>query len=102
MYLPYDFKPNVYRELSILNLQKGLLEKAKLNYSTVLDYLDGETLEGDEKEKRDALVLMARLNLALVELKMGDNHKVIEHCNEALQLKENNAKAYFRRGEVFI
>ncbi|RUS74387.1 hypothetical protein EGW08_017842 [Elysia chlorotica] len=82
--------------------KKGLLEKAKLNYSTVLDYLDGETLEGEEKEKRDALVLMARLNLALCELKMGDNAKVIEHCNEALTLSEDNAKAYFRRGQAYL
>ncbi|KAK3743638.1 hypothetical protein RRG08_030760 [Elysia crispata] len=82
--------------------KKGLLEKAKLNYSTVLDYLDGETLEGEEKKKRDELVVTARLNLALCELKSGDNAKVIEHCNEALQLTEDNAKAYFRRGQAHM
>ncbi|GFN76316.1 peptidylprolyl isomerase [Plakobranchus ocellatus] len=81
--------------------KKDLLEKAKINYSTVLDYLDGETLDGEEKEKRDALVLAARLNLAACELKLGDDAKVIEHCNEALQLSENNTKAYFRRAKAY-
>lgn len=81
--------------------KKGLTEKALLNYSTILEYLDSEsTLEGDEKEKRDALVFAAHLNLAACELRLGNDTKVIEHCNGALELSKDNAKAYFRRAQA--
>lgn len=63
--------------------------------------MDGESsLEGEEKEKRDVLVLAARLNLAACELKLGDDTEAIKHCNEALAISPNNAKAYFRRAQV--
>ena len=77
------------------------MEKAQINYQTVLDYLDTETsYEGDEKGQRDGLVLAARLNLAAVELKLGDNGKVIEHCGAALAIQGDSAKAFFRRAQV--
>jgi len=81
--------------------KKGLMEKAQINYQTVLDYLDTETsYEGDEKGQRDGLVLAARLNLAAVELKLGDNGKVIEHCGAALAIQGDSAKAFFRRAQA--
>ncbi|BFZ05343.1 hypothetical protein BsWGS_08383 [Bradybaena similaris] len=81
--------------------KKGLIEKARTNYNTILEYLDGESsLEGEEKEKRDVLVLAARLNLAACELKLGDDAEAIKHCNEALEISPNNAKAYFRRAQA--
>ncbi|XP_005091067.1 peptidyl-prolyl cis-trans isomerase FKBP4 isoform X2 [Aplysia californica] len=81
--------------------KKGLTEKALANYNTILDYLDSEsTLDGEEKTRRDALVLAARLNLAACQLKLGDNPSVIEHCNEALEIQKDSAKAYFRRAQA--
>lgn len=81
--------------------KKGLVEKAQDNYNTVLEYLDSETsLEGEEQVKRDALVLAARLNLAACQLKIGDNSKVIEHCDEALAIQGDSTKAFFRRGQA--
>jgi len=82
--------------------KKGLVDKAQANYSTVLEYLDSETsLEGEEKAKRDALLLAARLNLAACQLKLGDNSKVVEHCNEALSLQADSTKAFFRRAQAY-
>ncbi|XP_059154414.1 peptidyl-prolyl cis-trans isomerase FKBP4-like isoform X2 [Physella acuta] len=81
--------------------KKGLTEKAVTNYATILEYLDSETsLEGGEKDKRDALVLAAHLNLAACELRLGNDAKVIEHCNGALELNKDNSKAYFRRAQA--
>ncbi|CAG5133011.1 unnamed protein product [Candidula unifasciata] len=81
--------------------KKGLIEKARANYNTVLDYLDGESsLEGEEKERRDALVLAARLNLAACELKLGNDAEAIKHCSEALEISPDNPKAYFRRAQA--
>ncbi|KAH9519285.1 Peptidyl-prolyl cis-trans isomerase fkbp4 [Bulinus truncatus] len=81
--------------------KKGLTEKAIVNYSTILEYLESETtLEGEEKEKRDALVLAAHLNLAACELRLGNDIKVIEHCDKALELSKENAKAFFRRAQA--
>ena len=78
-----------------------MVEKAQDNYNTVLEYLDSESsLEGEEQVKRNALVLAARLNLAACQLKIGDNSKVIEHCNEALDIQGDSTKAFFRRGQV--
>lgn len=80
-----------------------MTEKAVTNYATILEYLDSETtLEGEEKDKRDALVLAAHLNLAACELRLGNDAKVIEHCNGALELNKDNSKAYFRRAQVII
>lgn len=72
-----------------------------MNYNTIIEYLESETtLEGEEKEKRDALVLAAHLNLAACELRLGEDTKVIEHCNSALDISKDNAKAFFRRAQV--
>uniref|UniRef100_A0A0B7A6C0 peptidylprolyl isomerase n=1 Tax=Arion vulgaris TaxID=1028688 RepID=A0A0B7A6C0_9EUPU len=82
--------------------KKGQIEKAMANYNTVLDYLDGEsTLDGDEKEKRDGLVLAARLNLAACELKLDEYTKAITHCNEALEISTKNTKAFYRRAQAY-
>ncbi|KAI8784091.1 peptidyl-prolyl cis-trans isomerase FKBP4 isoform X1 [Biomphalaria glabrata] len=81
--------------------KKGLTDKAILNYNTIIEYLESETtLEGEEKEKRDALVLAAHLNLAACELRLGEDTKVIEHCNSALDISKDNAKAFFRRAQA--
>lgn len=81
--------------------KKGLVEKAEVNYNTILDYLDSETsYEGDEQVKRDDLVLAARLNLAACQLKLGDMTKVIEHCGEALLIKGDSEKAFWRRAQA--
>lgn len=87
----------------IYNSQKGNTEKAMSNYSTILDYLNSEkSLEGDEKDKRDALVFAANLNLAACHLRHGNNAKVIEFSTEALLIYPNSAKANYRRAQVSL
>jgi len=55
-------------------------------------------MEGDEEELRKALILAAHLNQALCHLKLNEPVIAKRQADEAIELSENNSKAYYRRG----
>ena len=70
-------------------------------YQKIIDFLQSESdLEGDDKTKKETLMLAGHLNLALCWLKLGDNLKVVEHCDKALELNPRSEKGLFRRAQV--
>ncbi len=83
--------------------QQSKFVLANNKYKKITDYLEHETdLEGEQKEKRDALVLAAHLNMAICYLKMDDHFHCIEQCDKALELDAKNEKALFRRASVSL
>ena len=82
-------------------MQAGKYQLAQRYYQKIVDYLEYEDkLEGDEQKQRQALMLAAHLNVAMCEIKLGQYHKVKDHCDKALDLDPQNEKAFFRRGTV--
>uniref|UniRef100_A0A023GNK5 peptidylprolyl isomerase n=1 Tax=Amblyomma triste TaxID=251400 RepID=A0A023GNK5_AMBTT len=61
-----------------------------------------ENLEGEQKEKRRALLLATHLNMALCHLKLNDTLEAVKACNKALELDPRSEKAYFRRGQAYV
>lgn len=77
------------------------LDAALKYYSRIVTLLDSESnLEGEEKIKRDALLLAGHLNSAIVFLKQNEHLKCIESCDKALDMDDKNIKAIFRRGQA--
>lgn len=74
---------------------------AKKSYQKIVDNLDVETnLEEERQKKKDALLLAAHLNLAMVYLKLADHNRTVDSCNSALEIDAKNEKAFFRRGQA--
>jgi len=74
---------------------------AKKYYKKIVDYLESDkTLEGEEKEKCNSLLLAGHLNLAMCCLKLGQDHDAMDHCDKALELDPKSEKGLFRRGSV--
>ena len=59
-----------------------------------------DTLEGEEKEKRNGLLLAGNLNLAMCCLKLNQDHEALQYCDKALELDPKNEKGLFRRATV--
>jgi len=74
---------------------------ATKQYKKIINYLDTETsLEGEDEEKRQSLLLAAHLNMSLCYLKLGDPIKAIQASDKALEMDEKNVKGLFRRGQA--
>lgn len=70
-------------------------------YKRAVDLLEHEdTLEGEKKARRDAVMLANYLNVSLCHLRLKDTMEVIKACNKALELDPRSEKALFRRGQV--
>lgn len=54
----------------------------------------------DESDDGKALLLAARLNLALVYLKLNQCYEAKSECEKALEIDPQNVKGLFRRGQV--
>jgi len=101
----------------------GKLGQAVRFYKKVVDFLSDEVNKGsgsastsdssDEEEEKpkdesdpelqlkiSSLVLAGHLNLAMCQLKLGQNSEARDSCNQAIALKNDSDKAYFRRGQA--
>ncbi|KAK2147711.1 hypothetical protein LSH36_540g01046, partial [Paralvinella palmiformis] len=81
--------------------KQGKFSMAKKYYKKIVDYLESDkTLEGEEKEKCNSLLLAGHLNLAMCCLKLGQDHDAMDHCDKALELDPKSEKGLFRRGSA--
>lgn len=84
-------------------VKAGKYSLALHSYKRAVDLLEHEdTLEGEKKTKRDAMMLANYLNTALCHLKDNDFLETIKACSKALELDPKSEKALFRRGQAYI
>lgn len=57
-------------------------------------------MDNVQKDKANALLVAAYLNMAMCHLKEENYHETAANCDKALELDENNVKGLFRRGQV--
>jgi FK506-binding protein 4/5 len=87
--------------LKLLTKQKGEYAFALKKYNKILDYLEHEVYDTEErKSKSRQLQLAARLNIQMCHLKLKDYVRAIEACNKALELEPRNEKSLFRMGQA--
>ena len=81
--------------------QEEKYEIAAKQYKKIINYLQYESeLEGEGKEKKNALLLAGYLNLAACYLKLENHQEVIENCEKALEIDPKSSKGLFRKGQV--
>ncbi|XP_054473124.1 peptidyl-prolyl cis-trans isomerase FKBP5 [Anoplopoma fimbria] len=81
--------------------KSGLYHQAVIQYQRIVSWLEMEVGTGIEQQKRiQSFMLTAHLNLALCFLRIKDFSQVVDNCNKAIELEENNEKALYRRGEA--
>lgn len=80
-------------------LKEGKLRLALNKYKRVEDLLEYEKATGELKEQRDALMLAAFLNKALVYQKMTEYGNGDKECSKALEMDPKNVKALYRKGQ---
>uniref|UniRef100_A0A023G5T5 peptidylprolyl isomerase n=1 Tax=Amblyomma triste TaxID=251400 RepID=A0A023G5T5_AMBTT len=93
----------VFVSISNDGLQAEKYQSALGKYRRAVGLLEHEeNLEGEQKEKRRALLLATHLNMALCHLKLNDTLEAVKACNKALELEPRSEKAYFRRGQAYV
>ncbi|KAM9410349.1 peptidyl-prolyl cis-trans isomerase FKBP5 [Pholidichthys leucotaenia] len=79
----------------------GHYYQAVIQYQRIISLLEMEYSAGVEQQKRiQDNVLTSHLNLALCFLRLKEFSQVVDNCNKAIELDENNEKALYRRGEA--
>lgn len=82
-------------------LQQNKYKLAIAKYARIKDLLEYEkTLEGEKKDKRDALVLAGYLNSALAYLKIDETVECIKSCDKALEICSASVKALYRKAQA--
>ncbi|XP_045931494.1 peptidyl-prolyl cis-trans isomerase FKBP5 isoform X1 [Micropterus dolomieu] len=77
----------------------GRYYQAVTQYQRLVVWLEMECGNGVEQQKRiQDFILTSHLNLALCFLRIKEFTQVVENCNKAIELEENNEKALYRRG----
>ncbi|CAJ0929857.1 unnamed protein product, partial [Mesorhabditis belari] len=80
-------------------LKEGKFKLALNKYKRIEDLLEYErTADPSVKEKRDALMVAAYLNIALTHSKMNEELECIKACDKVLELSPGNVKALYRKG----
>ncbi|XP_072857071.2 peptidyl-prolyl cis-trans isomerase FKBP4 isoform X2 [Pogona vitticeps] len=92
---------SIAKEKGTQYFKEGRYKRATLQYKKIVLWLEHETGLSDEEEaKARNLRLAAHLNLAMCHLKLKEYSQVLENCDKALELDNNNEKGLFRRGEA--
>ena len=68
-------------------------------YSRALEILG---LDDNDDPVYDEERLMLYLNLAMCNLKLGDDSRAVEDCNHALEIDSSNVKGLYRRGCAYL
>lgn len=77
----------------------GRYYQAVTQYQRLVVWLEMECGNGVEQQKRiQDFILTSHLNLALCFLRIKEFTQVVDNCNKAIELEENNEKALYRRG----
>lgn len=93
----------IVKQKGTTHFKNSKFKRAKACYDKAVEYLKYETsMEGEAKEKREALLLAAYLNLAMCSIKVKDYPDALKHCESALELDPQNEKAIFRRGTIHM
>lgn len=106
----WEMDPPEKIEQAEINKSKGTAflkaEKYDLalgKYRRAVSLLEHEdNLEGELKDRRNALLLATHLNIALCHNKLNDSLEAIRACNSALTLEPRSEKALFRRGQAYV
>ncbi|XP_062997034.1 peptidyl-prolyl cis-trans isomerase FKBP5 [Elgaria multicarinata webbii] len=91
----------IVKEKGTIYFKEGKYLQAVIQYGKIVSWLEMEYgLSERESKASDSLLLAAFLNLAMCYLKLLEYVKVIEYCNKALALDQDNEKGLYRRGEA--
>ncbi|XP_015433460.1 PREDICTED: FK506-binding protein 59 isoform X2 [Dufourea novaeangliae] len=92
----------IFKEKGTNYFKKDKYYLAITMYNKITEVLTSGNFDGSLKEEKDSLMLSAYLNLALCYLKTDKNVEAKNACNQALELKPNNEKALYRRGQAYL
>jgi tetratricopeptide (TPR) repeat protein len=82
--------------------KENLYKKASKSYNKALSYFDGvNDFTNQESEKVKSIKIILYTNLSVCYLKLDEISKSIKSAQKALEIDENNWKAYFRLGQAF-
>lgn len=90
---------DIYKQKGTLYLQRNELDLAKKFYGLTVEPIENDTcMEGEEEERRKALIVAGNLNLALINSKLGDHKGAKDCCSKVVAIDSKSVKGYFRRG----
>ncbi|KAH8406818.1 hypothetical protein KR222_004429 [Zaprionus bogoriensis] len=95
---------NHFYQLGRYHEARAKYRKANRYYTLLRKNFDWQQLkrsQGDsDLRKLDAFSVVNNINMAAVELKLGNYQYAKHECSEALRLDPNCSKAYYRRGQA--
>ena len=98
----WDFSPEERVEMAKKLKEEGAklfgekkLSDAKEKFSSALDFIDAEKLDGVLEMK-----IALRNNLALIDMTLKDYHGCVVNCNHVLEFDKKNIKALFKKAKA--